>query len=53
MDHASKPHVPCGGCQDRHENCHSVCGKYTEYRIQMNNYNKIVRANKQKYQRYL
>lgn len=31
---------PCFQCEQRHELCHSECGRYAEYRIQRDTVNK-------------
>ena len=33
-----KPESGCKGCVDRHENCHSECEKYKEYRQELEDY---------------
>lgn len=32
---SSKPFVPCKDCKDRSVGCHSVCGKYSTYKLQI------------------
>ena len=38
-----KPNSPCYKCKDRHENCHSDCGKYLDFQIAIREYNKMVK----------
>lgn len=42
----TKISVPCLGCPDRNENCHSICGRYKEYKKSLAEQNEQIRKAK-------
>ena len=43
----TKISVPCLGCPDRTENCHSICGRYKEYKKSLAEQNEQIRKLKE------
>ena len=39
----TKISVPCLGCPERNENCHSICGRYKEYKKSLAKQNEQIR----------
>lgn len=43
----TKISVPCLGCPDRNENCHSICERYKEYKKSLAKQNEQIRELKE------
>lgn len=43
-----KPKSPCFLCSNRHIRCHTVCDKYNNYKINIAEYDKIIKEHKLK-----
>lgn len=44
MNISATANSPCLNCPDRHLHCHSECGKYQEYKAELEEHREIERA---------
>ena len=45
---AVRPSAPCKDCKDRELGCHDWCQLYREFRKELDQYNEVVKKNKEK-----